>query len=116
MAQAMNESDGTRLIEEGEGGMVVALTCECPLCGEEIDLDLPDWRVPAKWRDALAYRDKWGHLAAEFRASRSIEAAARRLFISEDEARFLLNFLCAKICGCRLVTCPSCLDDYLGEL
>ncbi|HEX8089432.1 MAG TPA: hypothetical protein VF762_11295 [Blastocatellia bacterium] len=96
--------------------MVVALSCECPLCGEEINLDLPGWRVPAKWRDALAYRDKWGDLSAEFRASRSIEVAARRLLISPDEARFLLDFLCAEICGCRRVTCPSCLDDYRSEL
>lgn len=112
----MNESDRAQLIEAGKGGTVVALTCECPLCGEEIDPDLPDWRFPAKWRDALAHRDKWGSLSAEFRASRSIEVAGRRLFISADEARFLLNFLCAEICGCRLVICPSCLDDYRSEL
>ncbi|HEX8183741.1 MAG TPA: hypothetical protein VF747_03295 [Blastocatellia bacterium] len=93
-----------------------ALTALCPLCGEEIGLDLPDRRVPARWRDALAHRDKWGHLSAEFRASRSIEVAARRLSISEDESRFLLNFLCTEICGCRLATCVSCLDDYRSEL
>ena len=91
-------------------------TGQCPLCGEEISLDLPDSRVPAKWRGALAHRDKWATISAEFRASRSIEAAAEKLSMPPDEFRFLLNFLCMEICGCRLVTCVSCLDDYRGEL
>ena len=112
----MNESDRTKSIESGKGNNAVALTSLCPLCGEEISLDLPDWRVPARWRDALAYRDKWSDVSAEFRASRSIEGAADRLLISADESRFLLNFLCTEICGCRVVTCVSCLDDYRSEL
>jgi hypothetical protein len=101
---------------DGEGGNPVALTGICPLCEEEISLDLPRWRVPAKWRDALAYRDKWSDLSTEFRASRSVEEAARRLSIPADDVRFVLDFLCTEICGCRLVTCVACLDDYRSEL
>jgi hypothetical protein len=112
----MKEPDRAESIESSKGDNTVALTGLCPLCGEEISLDLPDSRVPAKWRGAVAHRDKWSDVAAEFRASRSIEGAAERLSISTEETRFLLNFLCAEICGCRLVTCVSCLDDYRGEL
>ena len=93
-----------------------ALSCKCPLCDEEISLDLPRWRVPVRWLRALDYHDKWADLSAEFRATRSIEDAALRLSMPTDEARFVLNFLCAEVCGCRLVTCVSCLDDYRSEL
>ncbi len=88
----------------------------CPLCDEELNLDLPDWRVAAKWRDALAHRDKWVIVSDEFRASGSIEEAARRLSISTETARLLLEFLCTEVCGCRAVTCVSCLDDYRSAL
>lgn len=87
-----------------------------PLCGEEIDLDIADWRVPAKWREALTYRDKWGELANQFRERRSIQEAAGRLSISSEVAVRVLDFLCIELCGCRTVTCVSCLDDYLSEL
>ncbi|MGA9769437.1 MAG: hypothetical protein WBV94_10380 [Blastocatellia bacterium] len=88
----------------------------CPLCDEQLSLDLPDWRVTAKWRDVLAHRDKWAAVSDEFRASRSIEEAARRLSISAETARLLLGFLCLQVCGCRAVTCVSCLDDYRSAL
>jgi hypothetical protein len=88
----------------------------CPLCGQSLSLDLPDWRVGAKWRAALAARDKWGAVADEFRDSHSIEEAARRLSISTDTATLLLEFLCTEICGCRAVTCVTCLDDYRSAL
>ena len=99
-----------------EGDTTVAPDCLCPLCEEALCLDMPDRRVPAKWRDALAYRDRWGEVSAEFRASRSIEGAALKLSIPPDDVRFLLDFLCTEICGCRLTTCVSCLDDYRSEL
>ncbi|HXG67937.1 MAG TPA: hypothetical protein VNO70_22755 [Blastocatellia bacterium] len=88
----------------------------CPLCGEGIALDFPDWRVPAGWRDALAHRDKWVAVAAEFRARQSIEEAAQALAINRELAARLLDFLCSEVCGCRAVTCVSCLDDYRSEL
>jgi hypothetical protein len=117
MAQAMNESACADSSEDTKGDQqLAALNCKCPLCEEEISLDIPDRRVPAKWLRALAYRDKWGNLSAEFHASRSIEDAAQRLSLTVDEARFLLDFLCTEVCGCRLVTCVSCLDDYRSEL
>jgi hypothetical protein len=113
----MNESNRAESTEDIKGDLpVAALTAKCPLCEDEISLDLPRWRVPVKWLRALAYRDKWSDLSTEFRASRSIEDAARRLSIPFDEARFLLDFLCTEVCGCRLVTCVSCLDDYRSEL
>jgi hypothetical protein len=31
-------------------------------------------------------------------------------------AETLLQFLCTEICGCRAVTCVSCLDDYRNLL
>ena len=98
------------------GDTSVAPHALCPLCEEAICLDMPDWRVTAKWRDALAYRDRWGAVSSEFRASRSIEGAALKLSIPTDDVRFLLDFLCTEVCGCRLTTCVSCLDDYRGEL
>ncbi|HST19693.1 MAG TPA: hypothetical protein VLR90_01125 [Blastocatellia bacterium] len=99
MAQAIEQTSGS-----------------CPLCDEQLNLNLPDWRVAAKWRDALAHRDKWATVSDEFRASGSIEEAAQRLSISADIARLLLEFLCTEVCGCRAVTCVSCLDDYRSAL
>jgi hypothetical protein len=116
MAQAMNEADHSESTEGINGAPRFAINGQCPLCEEEISLDIPPWRVPVKWLRALDCRDKWSSLSAEFRASRSIEDAARGLSLSVDEARFLLNFLCTEVCGCRLVTCISCLDDYRSEL
>jgi hypothetical protein len=89
---------------------------QCPLCGEAISLDMPDWRAPAKWRDALRYRELWSVVSVEFRASRSVDGAALKLSIPADRVRFLLEFLCTELCGCRLTTCVSCLDDYRSEL
>ena len=88
----------------------------CPLCGEQVSLDLPDNRVSAKWRGALPYRDKWAAVSDEFRATGSIEEAAARLSIATETARLLLEFLCLEVCGCRAVTCVSCLDDYRSAL
>ena len=88
----------------------------CPLCGEEINLDVADWRVPAKWRHVLAHRDKWRELSTQFRERRSIEEAALSLTIPSDLAVRVLDFLCIELCGCRAVTCVSCLDDYRSEL
>lgn len=88
----------------------------CPLCGEQLSLDIPDRRVAAKWRDALAHRDKWSTVSDEFCARGSIEAAAAQLSISTETARLLLEFLCTEVCGCRAVTCVSCLDDYRSAL
>ena len=88
----------------------------CPLCGESLSLDLPDWRVGAKWRAALADRDKWAAVAREFHDSHSIEEAARRLSVPTETATLLLDFLCTEICGCRAVTCVTCLDDYRSAL
>ena len=99
MAQAIEETAGV-----------------CPLCGEAINLDVPDRRVPRKWHDALAYRSKWADVAREFRARGSIEEAALRSKIPPEMAAQLLDFLCAELCGCRTVTCTSCLDDYRSEL
>jgi hypothetical protein len=112
----MNDIGRAQSIEDAEADTPVALTGTCPLCEEEISLDLPRWRVPVKWHDALAYREVWSSLSAEFRATRSIEEAARRLSIPASDVRFVLDFLCTEICGCRLVTCVSCLDDYRSEL
>jgi hypothetical protein len=99
MAQAINTTRGT-----------------CPLCGEAVSLELPDSRVPAKWRAALGHRDKWAAVSDEFRETGSIEGAAARLSIPAETARLLLKFLCLEVCGCRAVTCVSCLDDYRGAL
>ena len=88
----------------------------CPLCGEEISLDLFDRKVPAKWRDVLEHRDKWSVVAREFRSRGSIEDAANAVVVSPETARRLLEFLCIEVCGCRAVTCVSCLDDYRSDL
>ena len=88
----------------------------CPLCGDEISLDVPDWRVSAEWRDVLAHRDLWAQTSTAFRAYRSIDAAASQLSISPEAATRVLEFLCKELCGCRAATCVSCLDDYRSEL
>jgi hypothetical protein len=86
------------------------------LCGEEISLDVSDWRVPAEWRDVLAYRELWAQVSDAFRACRSIDGAASQLSVSRGVAERVLDFLCKEVCGCRAVTCVSCLDDYRSEL
>lgn len=88
----------------------------CPLCGEELDLDLPDNKVSAKWREALAHRDKWANVSAQFRIFQSVEGAAAALSIAPELAETLLRFLCLEVCGCRAATCVSCLDDYRNLL
>lgn len=88
-------------------------TCVCPLCGEELLLNLPRWQIPAS---LPADCDEWAKIAEAFRERRSIEDAAAALSISEESARRVLEFLCTEICGCRTVTCVSCLDDYRSEL
>jgi hypothetical protein len=88
----------------------------CPLCDEELGLDVPIHRVPAKWRDAFRQRDNWIAVAQQFRAHQSIEVAAQALSITPALALYLLQFLCTEICGCRTVTCVSCLDDYRNLL
>ena len=87
--------------------------CACPLCGEELTLNLPRWQVPA---DLPPDCNEWARISEEFRALRSIEATAAALSISEETARRVLEFLCTEVCGCRAVTCVSCLDDYRNEL
>jgi hypothetical protein len=88
----------------------------CPLCREPISLDLPDLRASEKWSGALAHRQLWAAVSDEFRETQSIENAAARLSISPETARLILEFLCLKVCGCRAVTCVSCLDDYRSAL
>ena len=88
----------------------------CPLCDEEIDLNVAIHRVSAKWRDAFDQREKWRVVAEQFRAHQSIELAAQSLSIAPALAEYLLRFLCTEICGCRAVTCASCLDDYRNVL
>ena len=88
----------------------------CPLCGEEISLQVFDGKVPAKWRDVLEHREKWSAVAREFRSRGSVEEAAKALSVSPETARRLLEFLCIEVCGCRAVTCVSCLDDYRSDL
>lgn len=88
----------------------------CPLCRDEIDLDIPDWRISSKWRDLLADRENLVVLSQLFHEKRSLEEAARVVSISIEQASRMLNFLGAEICGCRTVTCVSCLDDYRSEL
>ena len=77
----------------------------CPLCGEEIDLDVPDWRISKKWSEALTHRDKWAIVSEEFRNQRSIEAAAASLSGRDaetrrhgDAARRFIRVICV-ICG-----------------
>ena len=88
----------------------------CPLCDEEINLNVPIHRVSARWRDAFNQQDKWIEVAEQFRTHQSIEVAAQALFITPALAQYLLQFLCTEICGCRTVTCISCLDDYRNVL
>jgi hypothetical protein len=92
------------------------LRAACPLCGESLDLDIADWKVAAKWRDVLSHRDCWSDVSNEFRDCQSIAGAAGRLSISPEVAARILEFLCTDVCGCRTVTCVSCLDDYRSEL
>lgn len=87
-------------------------SARCPLCDEALDLSIADHRISAKWREALAHRDLWAEVAAEFRTRQSIEAAAEALSIPPRLAETMLQFLCTEVCGCRAVTCVSCLDDY----
>jgi hypothetical protein len=91
---------------------LIPSSARCPLCDEALDLRIADHRISAKWREVLAHRDLWAEVAAEFRARQSIEAAAKALSIPSQLAETLLQFLCTEICGCRAVTCVSCLDDY----
>jgi hypothetical protein len=88
----------------------------CPLCDEEISLYVPVHRVSAKWHDAFDQRDKWVEVAEQFRIHQSIEGAAQALSITPALTEYLLQFLCTEICGCRTVTCVSCLDDYRSVL
>jgi hypothetical protein len=88
----------------------------CPLYGEEISLDVSDWRVPTEWRDVVAYRELWARVSDVFRACRSIDSAASQLSVSREVVVRVLDFLCKELCGCRAVTCVSCLDDYRSEL
>ena len=88
----------------------------CPLCGEEIILEVAHWRVSAKWRDVLEHRDRWADVSIAFRECQSIIDAAGKLSMPPELAARLLDFLCTELCGCRTVTCVSCLDDYRSEL
>lgn len=88
----------------------------CPLCDAEISIEAPDWRVAAGWRDVIEHREMWPRVAGAFREHRSIDEAARGLFITREVAERILDFLCKELCGCRAVTCVSCLDDYRSEL
>jgi hypothetical protein len=88
----------------------------CPLCSEEIDLDIPASRFSAAYRDLLADREKLVVLSRLFHEKRSLDGAARMVSISSERAARLLNFLSVELCGCRTVTCVSCLDDYRSEL
>ena len=88
----------------------------CPLCSEEIDLDIYSSRVSASYRDLLADREKLIILSRLFHEKRSLDDAARTVSISIELASRMLNFLSVELCGCRTVTCVSCLDDYRSEL
>jgi hypothetical protein len=88
----------------------------CPLCDEPISLEIALHRVSAKWRDAFNHRDQWVETVEQFRTHQSIEVAAQRLSLTPALALYLLQFLCTEICGCRTVTCISCLDDYRNVL
>ena len=95
---------------------ITETTCPCPLCGGELALDFSDDRVGAKWRGLLAYRDRWREVSDSFTETRSVDLVALKLSLPVDVARQILEFLCLEICGCRRVTCVSCLDDYRSEL
>jgi hypothetical protein len=88
----------------------------CPLCDQELDLTIADDRVAAKWRTVLTHRHLWAEVAEQFRACQSIEVAAEALSITPELSETVLQFLCTEICGCRRVTCVSCLDDYRNLL
>ena len=88
----------------------------CPLCGEELSLAVRDWQVSAEWRDVLEHRELWAAVSEAFRAQSSIDKAAERLSITREDTTRVLEFLCTELCGCRAVTCVSCLDDYRSEL
>jgi len=88
----------------------------CPLCGDELTLDIAAHRVPMKWRGVLFYRDRWAAVAAAFAATESIEGAAAHVAVTPAMAELILGFLCREVCGCRRVICTSCLDDYRNAL
>ena len=88
----------------------------CPLCGDEMSLAVSDWQVSREWSDVLEYRELWAAVSDAFRAHRSIDEATRHLSITREVAVRVLDFLCIELCGCRSVTCVSCLDDYRSEL
>jgi hypothetical protein len=92
------------------------LVALCPLCSEEINLGILEWRVSSEWRSILADREKLVLLSQLFHEKRSLEQAAQMISISSEQASRLLNFLSIELCGCRTVTCISCLDDYRSEL
>lgn len=91
-------------------------TVLCPLCGDELSLDIAAHRVPLRWRGVLFYRDRWATVAEAFAATESIEGAAARLAIPPTIVESILGFLCREVCGCRRVICTSCLDDYRNAL
>ncbi|HJQ69403.1 MAG TPA: hypothetical protein VKA70_10535 [Blastocatellia bacterium] len=95
---------------------ITETTCPCPLCGEELSLDINYDRVAAKWRDLFAHRDRWRDASESFTLTRSVDAAAVRLSLPADVTKRILEFLCLELCGCRRVTCVSCLDDFRSEL
>ena len=107
MAEAMNNSEGRDA--DSSSGL-------CPLCGEELALDLPDWQISTKWRGVLVYRSAWSEAERKFRSLGSIKRAADELSMTLEAMRQVLEFLCLKVCGCRAVTCVSCLDDYRADL
>jgi hypothetical protein len=88
----------------------------CPLCGDELRLDIAPHRVPLKWRGVIFYRERWAAVAEAFAATQSIESAAAQLAIPSPIVERILAFLCREVCGCRRVICTSCLDDYRNAL
>jgi hypothetical protein len=88
----------------------------CPLCGDQLNLDIAAHRVPLKWRGALFYRDRWAAVSEAFAATESIEGAAARLGIPPVISELILAFLCREVCGCRRAICTACLDDYRNAL
>jgi hypothetical protein len=88
----------------------------CPLCGDELWLDIAAHRVPVKWRGVLFYRDRWAATSEAFAATQSIDGAAARLHLTPAIVELILGFLCREVCGCRRVICTSCLDDYRNAL
>jgi len=88
----------------------------CPLCRAEIDFDIPAWRASSEWRDLIEDREKLVTLSQLFHEKRSLVEAARVVSVSIEQASRMLNFVGAELCGCRTVTCVSCLDDYRSEL